>query len=225
MIFWISIALSVFAILKSKASHNINRWDALFLLSSWQVFNLGYWQKYLATTAVTDPYNTAATILVLLSIWFIRRRKIDLGKIELSKKSALAAMLSLGVLTKILIPAGLLLGFLKFNPRLEPSHIISTAIGYYLFVAPNEELIFRGIIFNLLEKYFKKWVALLISTALFAFIYTHISGNEIFPNWQYAGMAFIAGLAYGISYMKSRNILVPIFVHGSVDTIWRIFLT
>ncbi|MBI4992442.1 MAG: CPBP family intramembrane metalloprotease [Candidatus Harrisonbacteria bacterium] len=225
MVFWVSIAISVFAIFKSKDTYKINHWDALFLLSSWQVFNLGYWQKYLATTAVANPYNIAAVILILLSIWFIHRRKINLGKVEFSKKSALIAILSLGILTKILIPAGLLLGFLKFNPRLEPNHIISTAIGYYLFVAPSEELIFRGIIFNLLERHFNKWPALFTSTALFAVIYTHLSGNSTFPNWQYVGMAFIAGLVYGISYMKSRNILVPIFIHGSVDTIWRIFLS
>jgi membrane protease YdiL (CAAX protease family) len=124
----------------------------------------------------------------------------------------------------LLIPVGLFLGFLSLHSTLART-VFGTAAGYFLFVAPAEEVMFRGIVQNLLEKRWGTWIALIVTTAFFATIYTHLSGNGKFPNWTYVAFAFACGLAYGHSYIRSRSILVPIFVHGSVDTIWRTFLS
>jgi membrane protease YdiL (CAAX protease family) len=225
MVFWLSIFLSSICILKTKKSERqVGRWDVLFFLSSWQIFDLLIWRDYLAQSNIGNPFEISALLQILLTIWYIKRRGILIG-LSFSKKDFSIVLKSLAILALILIPVGLQSGFLKFNPRLEINHLANTALGYYLFVAPSEELIFRGVLQNLLERSVRPWLALLISNILFATIYTHVAGGNQFPNWHYVGMAFIAGLAYGGSYLVSRKIWTPILVHGSADTIWRIFLT
>jgi len=221
MIFWISIGLSLYCIFKTKKMGSLNRWDMFFLLSSWQVFNLKIWQRYLSQF-VSTPYEASAVILIALALLYGKKRKISLG-FGFSQKDLLIVFNSITVLAAILIPLGLYLEFLKINANPDFRKVLAVAAGYLLFVAPSEELIFRGILQNLLEKTFRPLPALVLATAAFALIYTHLSGNGIFPNWTYVGFAFLAGLAYGISYLKSKNILIPILIHGLVDTIWKVF--
>jgi len=224
MIFWLSILLSIFCILQTKYSDKgLNRWDILFLLSSWQIFNFGEWETYFSDS-VTAPYEISAGMLSLLALWYIYRRGITLG-IKFSKSDFLLILKSLVLLSLILIPVGLYVGFLKFNPNLNTKFIICTTFEYILFVGLTEELVFRGILQNLLEKSLKTPYAIIITSGLFAIIYSHITGGSGFPNWTYVSFAFVAGLAYGTAYVKSRSIWVPIIIHGLVDTIWRVILS
>lgn len=233
MVFWLSVALSIVCILypenrasgeKNRISCQLNKWDILFLLSSWQIFNLGYWQNYIANPPSEYSYNLSALLLILLAIKYAFHRKIGLG-LKFSGQDFAKGLIILAIFAGIAIPIGLKKGFLHFNPQLDFKYALSTAVGYYFFTAPSEELIFRGIIQNLLKKSLLTPLAWIITSAFFAVIYTHLTGNGIFPNWEYVGFAFIAGLAYGISYLWTKNILVPIAIHGTVDTIWRIFLS
>lgn len=77
--------------------------------------------------------------------------------------------------------------------------LISTVI-----LAPiAEELLFRGIIFNKLNRYFSISFAIIVSSILFGI--SHEAGG-IFS-------AFVFGICMAILYIKSSNILVPIFAH------------
>lgn len=223
MAFWLSIALSMTCILKTQKTHQWNRWDILFLLSSWQMFNFKIWQNYIG--AYLDySYEISATLCFLLAVGYAYRRGLEIDYSftwpELKK-----LFWWLAALAGILIPLGLKMNFLKFNPRLDPQFIIWTAVSYLLFVATVEEIIFRGIILNLFRRQMKDWCALLITTVLFATIFSHICGHGLFPNFRYVGLAFIAGLVYGLVYVKTKSLVAPIVVHGSVDAIWRIFLS
>ncbi len=223
MWFWLSILLSVFCILKTeKSERGLTAWDVLFLLSSWQIFNLKIWQAYLAPGINGNAYYPSATILILLLCWFMKRRGLNPG-IRLSASDAKLVLKSLGVLL-ILIPIGLGMGFLNFSPEISLKFMASSALTYTIFVGIPEELVFRGILQNLLERNLKNpWLAAILSNILFAFIYTHLTGQGIFPNWKYVGLAFAAGLVYAGSYLKSSNILVPVSVHGLVDAIRDVF--
>jgi hypothetical protein len=66
-----------------------------------------------------------------------------------------------------------------------------------------EELIFRGVFLNKLELIVPATFAILISSLLFAAL--HSFGN-IFS-------AFVFAVCMAILYLKSENILVPIFAH------------
>lgn len=86
-------------------------------------------------------------------------------------------------------------------------------------------MIFRGLLMNLLRRRLGGWPAVVVSAVFFGASYSHLTGNGVFPNWRYAAFAFVCGLAYGSSYLESRRIAVPILLHGSVDFLWRVFLT
>ncbi|MBU6142327.1 CPBP family intramembrane metalloprotease, partial [Patescibacteria group bacterium] len=199
MLFYISIAVSLYCILKTKRTHQWNRWDTLFLLSSWEAFNFKVWQHTLAPVTGYG-YEVAALLCLGLSAWYAKRRGIDIGYTmpagELGR-----IMRWLALLAVIIIPLGLWLGFITGNTKPDWSAAIPTIAEYILFVGTIEEIVFRGIIFNLLRRSMKTWLALLITTILFATIATHIAGYGTFPNWRYVGMAFVAGLAYGLVYL------------------------
>lgn len=73
-----------------------------------------------------------------------------------------------------------------------------------VIVAPiAEELIFRGVLLNRLTKYLNLPLAILISSIVFGAL--HNPGSII--------SAFVFGLCMAIMYIKSQNILLPIFAH------------
>ncbi len=223
MLFWLTISLSLLCILRTEKSRQLNRWDILFLTSSWQVFNLGIWTRYLEP-AVSDPYRTASIVCILLTALYMMRRGIGIS-LEISGEAIKEWLTWTIILVGTLVPIGVCIGFLRWNLRLQSDFLKTTLIDYFLFVAVVEELVFRGFIFNLLKRSWNGIFALLVTTVLFATIFSHIAGGGSFPNWPYVGMAFLAGSAYGISYHRTGNILIPILIHGTVDSAWRIFFS
>lgn len=223
MLFWTSIFLCLACIFKTEKSKPINRWDFLFFFSNWQLFNLGTWENYLGAT-VSDPYRVASVICSLLTVLYILKRKIGM-KITFSIRDLKEWLAWTAILMAILLPIGFYTGFLKWNPNLGTDFVKKTVLDYFLFVAVVEELTWRSFVQNLLKRMFGYGFAVAIATLMFATIHSHITAGGIFPNWPYVGMAFLAGGAYGISYHRTNNILVPILIHGTVDSVWRIFFS
>ena len=81
------------------------------------------------------------------------------------------------------------------------------AVGSFIatvFISPvSEELIFRGVLLNRLKTIVPTLFSILISSLLFASLHTY--GSII--------AAFIFGICMAILYLKTDNILVPIFAH------------
>jgi hypothetical protein len=83
----------------------------------------------------------------------------------------------------------------------------------YLAVAVNEELLFRGYVFQRLAKGTGTWISLVLMGLWFA--YAH---------WDNPGMAgavkawatlniFLAGLLMGLAYLKTRRLALPMGIH------------
>lgn len=220
MLFGISVAVSLYCILKTRQTHQWNRWDTLFLLSSWEMFNFKVWQHALAPVT-GHGYEIAALLCLGFSVWYAQRRGIEIGY-SMPAGELGRIVRTLAILAVVIIPIGLWLGFITGSAKPDWSAVIPTIAEYILFVGTIEEVVFRGIVLNLLKRSMKTWLALLITTILFATIATHIAGYGIFPNWRYVGMAFIAGLAYGAIYLETGSIIAPILLHGLVDALWHL---
>jgi membrane protease YdiL (CAAX protease family) len=84
-----------------------------------------------------------------------------------------------------------------------------------LLIAFAEELVIRGYILNNLMESFSKWVALLISAALFGLF------HFLNPDFNWLGMLgiFIGGLMLGLNYIYTRNLWFGIFLHFA----WNFF--
>ena len=81
---------------------------------------------------------------------------------------------------------------------------------FFLVVAVSEEVIFRGIVFRMIDERWGTLAALVISALIFGFM--HIS-NQNATVWSSIAIAVEAGLLLGAAYKWSGNLWVPIGIH------------
>ncbi len=95
-------------------------------------------------------------------------------------------------------------------------------IGIYLTVAIPEELLFRGVLQNILVRTIRKGprglYGLLIASVVFGASHLH---HAPVPNWRYAIMATVAGIFYGNVYRTRGRLCASALTHALVDTIWH----
>jgi hypothetical protein len=121
----------------------------------------------------------------------------------------------------IVIPLGLLLGFLHWHGVMPRSWAAPAAwIFTFFFVALPEELFFRGLTQNLLERHMGKMRALLLASVLFGL--SHFNKGATF-NWKYVALATIAGIFYGRAWRAQRRLCASSITHASVDTVWSLW--
>lgn len=123
----------------------------------------------------------------------------------------------------IAILIGLATGFISVSSRFAPWwEFLLSAIGIFIFVAIPEELLFRGIIQNFLQRSFLRPVWALVVTSII-FGAAHLNNGPHQPDWRYFLLATIAGLFYGNAYNRAGSLLAPALVHTLVDAVWRGF--
>ena len=110
--------------------------------------------------------------------------------------------------------------------------VISSEFGFddmvgLLFVGITEELVFRGWLLNLTIKESKKWVPISINAIMFLAIH--------FPIWIQQGLfisnftslgflcILILSILFSYTFIKSKNILVPVALHMYWDLLLSLF--
>lgn len=120
----------------------------------------------------------------------------------------------------IAILLGMETHFIAFSPQWHTwRSLVLTSLGIFFFTAWPEELLFRGLLQNILSRASKSdlagwWTA----SVLFGF--SHIT-NLGFPNWRYVVLASIAGIFYGWTWRKTGSIFASAIVHALVDVSWH----
>lgn len=116
------------------------------------------------------------------------------------------------------IGLGFVLHFIGFH-RVAPTvwEFVAGWITTFILVAIPEELFFRGILLNLLERRMGPRAALLISAVVFGF--SHFNKRAVF-NWRYIILATIAGIFYGRAWRNRRRLFTSGITHATVDVIW-----
>jgi membrane protease YdiL (CAAX protease family) len=89
-------------------------------------------------------------------------------------------------------------------------------------IAMPEEIFFRGLLLNLLERRLGTRWALAITAILFGI--AHFNKRTTFFNGRYVAMAAIAGVFYGRAWLDRRRLLTSSVTHATVDTVWSIWL-
>jgi len=116
------------------------------------------------------------------------------------------------------------LGFVHVQPRPFGLRLllltIATFFGVMWLVALSEEFFFRGILQQTLEKVMhSEWAGLLVASILFGA--AHLPFRS-FPNWRFALLAMLAGIAYGLAYRSARSVRAAMVAHALVVTTWRL---
>src|ERR1700730_2417696 len=125
--------------------------------------------------------------------------------------------------TPIALSLGFLLSFLHLHKTLgNPLQFGAGWLFTLFFVAMPEELFFRGLLLNMLERRLGTRGALWITALLFGV--AHFNKRAAFFNWRYVILASIAGMFYGPAWLAERRLLASSFTHATVDTVWSIWL-
>ncbi len=160
-----------------------------------------------------------------LYLFVILRNLPDVGfSFKLRASDFRWAATGLLMLAPLLIPLGTGLGFIRFSTLdLSVWKILELLLGIYFMVAIPEELLFRGIIQNLLMKSaLGKWGKLLpLSIAAVIFGLSHWN-NFNPPDWRYVILASIAGMVYGFVYIRTGKTTASALVHCGVNFLWAV---
>lgn len=122
------------------------------------------------------------------------------------------------------VGAGLLLGAALFAATIG---LIALAGGYsaagarspWVLLGPvplalasgiTEEIVLRGVVFRLLQRWLGTWVALGLSAALFGALHL---GNEHATPWAAVAIALEAGVLLAAAFMATRRLWLPMAMH------------
>jgi uncharacterized protein len=102
-----------------------------------------------------------------------------------------------------------------------PLLAIGTFFGIMWVVALGEEFLFRGLLQQWTAAWLgNEWLALALASALFGTVHLWYRG---FPNWQFALLAAIAGVFYGLAFRKAKSIRASMVTHALTVTTLRVF--
>ena len=90
---------------------------------------------------------------------------------------------------------------------------LMVGLWLYLAVAVNEELLFRGYLFQRLTKGTGTWISLLLMGLWFA--YAHWENPGMVGSVRVWAMVniFLAGLLLGLAYLKTQSLALPMGIH------------
>jgi hypothetical protein len=125
--------------------------------------------------------------------------------------------------TPAALALGFSLGFLHFHRTPgDPAVFAAGWLFTLFFIALPEELFFRGLLLNLLERRTGAKRALWVTSLLFGL--AHFNKRAAYFNWRYVILAAVAGVFYGRAWLARRRLLASSITHATVDTVWSIWL-
>lgn len=168
-------------------------------------------------SALTNPLvslivGPAMGVLVLwLYAWFVRRLEgrpvVELGHPRVSR----LVVGALGGLALATVTIGIiaLLGGYQITGTGTAAGAL-TVVGMMCAIAVTEEVLFRGVILQLLERAFGTWIALAGSGVLFGLVHLLNPGATV---WGAVAIAVEAGLMLGAALVATRSLWLPIGLH------------
>lgn len=222
------IVLMVFKVLygAKEKEFRLNWMDIAVWIMLWIPFDLRW---YMEMQPNLDYTWWSVAISVIAVIGWAGYRGADIGyNLVPEFKDLYIALMALGMIMVLVIPPGLLSGFLTFSVpgSYDLPKLAAHFIGLFLTVALPEELFFRGILLKGLDRIFsKKWIPMAISSLAFGLMHWNNVG-DLPTRIIYVSLATIAGLGYAWAYKKSGNkLFAAILTHTLVDWVWKLLLT
>ena len=161
---------------------------------------------------------TSAGVLALYGGWWSwteKRKAADLPMRRLAGDTALG--FGVGILFFILVTGFIaLLGGYRIGSVNWDWNALAKSLFSFLVVGVGEEVLFRGIVFRMIDDRWGTAVGLIASALIFGFV--HIT-NDNATVWSSLAIAVEAGLLLGAAYKWSGTLWVPIGIHWS----WNYF--
>jgi hypothetical protein len=198
--------------------------DALAILALWLPLDFRLFRDVWSWPEGGAAYTLNVVLAVDLALLlFVAFRRLDgVGyRLRIERSDLSAYLVNLAICLAFVVPLGLATGFVRFNPEAGAGRFAFSFLAIFLTIAVPEELLFRGLIQNFLQKTWSHSGRALVVTSI-VFGLAHLN-NGPQPDWRYVLLATIAGVFYGRAYLQSRRLMAPALVHASIDAIWRGF--
>lgn len=161
---------------------------------------------------------TSAGVLALYGGWWKwteKRKAADLPMHRLAGDTALG--FGVGILFFILVTGCIaLLGGYRVGSVNWDWNALVRSLFMFLVVGVGEEVLFRGIVFRMIDDRWGTAVGLIASALIFGFVHITNSNATV---WSSLAIAVEAGLLLGAAYKWSGTLWVPIGIHWS----WNYF--
>lgn len=101
---------------------------------------------------------------------------------------------------------------IKMNPELSAEYLM---YGFFLnvlvfiMVAFNEEILFRGYIFQAFAEGTNRWIALIVLSSLFGLAHAGNPNASLFPIIN----IILAGVLLSLAYLQTRSLWMPVGIH------------
>ena len=218
--------------------------DALVIFLLWFPIEIG-WVPDLSIPPVQGVIKVFHLngIILFLAAYLIVRGLPEVGFTWRLKGSDIrTAIQNFIFFMPIALIIGFAAGFIALSRRIPSGvEMLGVFVGIAFFIALPEELLFRGIIHNLIEKRLQGrrhhvWIALAISSVIFGLAHGN-NQNAPFIDinlgflgvwhcpWVYLILATIAGAFYGLTYIKTKKVTAAAIVHLLVDWVWGVFFS
>lgn len=176
------------------------------------------WLKYfdgymeLAIRLLRDLFYLTLFMIVysLYTRWVERRETLEFSLSKFIKELGLGAILSFAVIG-FMVALMMVLGYYKLEGFNE-INILLTSFQKHMMVGFMEELLFRIILFKLVEEFAGSWWALVVQGVLFGF--AHL-GNPNASVWTSLGLVADSTLLFAGAYMLTRRIWLVMGLHWS----------
>jgi CAAX protease family protein len=200
--------------------------DALVVLTIWIPVELR-----LLSGSFPWPSASAGSVLVgplaldlLLYLMLVVRRFDSTGlALRAEPRDVASATGAFAAFAIVGVPIGLGTGFLNFG--VHNGGVLTALAGgaiILIFTGLPEEVLFRGFIQTMIERWTgRPFASLVIASLIFGA--AHLDNGRTAPDWRYGLLATLAGLAYGWVYQRTRRILAPAITHALVDVTWSFF--
>lgn len=102
----------------------------------------------------------------------------------------------------------------------DPTFLLVLVPMSWLVIGPGEELVFRNVVQKSLYENFSPAGAVVVTSAIFALVHVpqYYSPNPV-ATLNTLAVVFVLSLILGAAYARTRNLLVPILIHGTFNAI------
>ena len=164
-------------------------------------------------TPLTLVLGVATAVLSLFAYRWIVRRTEQRDPVEAARTGALGAL-----------SRGLLIGFAMFGAVIVNIWFLGdyrvlgwgslagpvALIGFTAAAAVTDELLFRGVLFRIIEERLGTWLSMLLTSLLFGLSHLFNPGATV---WSALAIAIEAGGMLAAAYAATRNLWVPNGLH------------
>jgi uncharacterized protein len=137
-----------------------------------------------------------------------RRAVTELALPGMGKELGIGLLIGAGLYTASVLVL-MMMGMYKIQ-GLNPISYMLPAIAMALSAAVTEELLFRGVLFRIVEEWLGSWISLVVSSVVFGLV--HLMN----PTATWTGAIFIsveAGILLGAAYMLTRRLWMSMGFH------------